>query len=106
MAVVDYFLKLDGIQGESHDDKHKNEIDVLGWSWSEQQSGSGTTGGFGAGKVHMGDFHFTMIANLATPKLALACATGEHLKMAVLTCRKAGKDQQPYLTITLEEVLV
>ena len=32
MAAVDYFLKLDGIPGESTDSKHKNEIDVTDWS--------------------------------------------------------------------------
>jgi type VI secretion system secreted protein Hcp len=80
---------------------------VLGWSWSEQQAGSSSMGGGGgAGKVSMGDFRFTMSANQATPKLALACATGDHIPKAVLTCRKAGKDQQEYLTITLSEVLV
>ena len=40
MALVDYFLKIDGIQGESQDSKHKNEIQLESWSWGEQQSGS------------------------------------------------------------------
>ena len=35
MAAFDYFLKLDGIPGESTDAKHKGEIDVLSWSWGE-----------------------------------------------------------------------
>ena len=34
----------------------------------------------------------------------LACASGEHLKKAVLTCRKAGKEQQEYLKITFDDV--
>ncbi|HEY7575111.1 MAG TPA: type VI secretion system tube protein Hcp, partial [Thermoanaerobaculia bacterium] len=33
MAKTDYFLKIDGIEGESQDGKHKGEIDVLSWSW-------------------------------------------------------------------------
>ena len=36
----------------------------------------------------------------------LACASGEHIKKAVLTCRKAGKDQQEFLKFTFTDVLV
>ena len=107
MAAVDYFLKLDGIEGESHDSKHKNEIDVQSWSWGESQSGTGAAGGgSGAGKVSMQDFHFVMQNNKASPKLMLACASGEHIKKGVLICRKAGKDQQEFLKITMSDVLV
>jgi type VI secretion system secreted protein Hcp len=107
MAAVDYFLKLENIEGESTDDKHKNEIDVESWSWGETQSGTHVGGGGGgAGKVSMQDFHFTMKVNKATPKLMLACAVGEHIPKAILTCRKAGKDQQEYLLITFSDLLV
>ena len=107
MAVVDYFLKLEGIDGESTDHKHKNEIDVESWSWGESNSGdSAGRGGSGAGKVSMADFHFVMKVNKATPKLMLACATGQHIKKGTLTCRKAGGDQQEYMTVTLSDLLV
>jgi type VI secretion system secreted protein Hcp len=107
MATVDYFLKIDGIDGESTDSKHKNEIDVLSWSWGETQSGTmAGGGGGGAGKVAMQDFHFVMKVNKASPKLLQACACGEHVKKAVLICRKAGKDQQEYLKITLSDLIV
>jgi type VI secretion system secreted protein Hcp len=105
--AVDYFLKIDGIQGESQDDKHKNEIDVKSWSWGETQTGTMSAGGGGgAGKVDMQDFHFVMHVNKATPKLVLACASGEHIKKAVLTCRKAGKTQQEFLIYTFSDLLV
>ena len=45
MANVDYFLKLDGIDGESQDQKHKNEIDVMSFSWGEKQTGTAYQGG-------------------------------------------------------------
>lgn len=107
MAAVDYFLKLDTIEGESGDHKHKSEIDIESWSWGETQSGTHSSGGGGgAGKVSMQDFHFVMRVNKASPKLMLACATGQHIPKAVLTCRKAGKEQQPYLTWTFSDVLV
>lgn len=105
--AVDYFLKIDGIKGESKDDKHKDEIDLLAWSWGESNSGSSAAGGGGgAGKVSMQDFNFVMTCNKATPELMLACAVGKHIKEATLTCRKAGTDQQEYLKIKFSDLLV
>ncbi len=107
MAAVDYFLKIEGIDGESQDDKHKNEIDIESWSWGETQSGSHAYGGGGgAGKVNMQDFNFAMHVNKASPKLLLACASGQHIASALLTCRKAGKQQQEYIKIKFSDLLV
>lgn len=105
--AVDYFLKIDGIPGESMDKTHKDEIQLQSWSWGETNAGTfGVGGGGGAGKVSMQDFHFVMHVNKATPKLVLACATGEHIKSAILTCRKAGKEQQEFLKYTFTDVLI
>lgn len=106
--AVDYFLKIDGVEGESTDSKHKNEIDITSWSWGETQVGAtgGHGGGAGAGKVSMEDFSFTMQTNKASPKLMLACATGQHIKSAVLEARKAGGEQQSYLKIAMSDLIV
>lgn len=107
MAATDYYLKIDGIEGESHDDKHKGEIDLESWSWGCTQSGTSSGGGGGgAGKVSMQDFHFVMKVNKATPKLILACASGQHVKSAILTCRKAGGEQEEFLKYTFSDVLI
>lgn len=107
MAAVDYFLKIKGVEGESAVDGHKNEIDVESFSWGESNSGGHAYGGGGgAGKVVMQDFHFTMRVNKATPKLLLMCASGEHIPEALLTCRKAGGRQEPFLTIKMADLLV
>ena len=107
MALVDYFLKLEGVPGESGDSKHKGEIDLESWSWGETQSGTHAGGGGGgAGKVSMQDFHFVMKMNKASPILFLKCAGGDHIPKAVLTCRKAGGQQQEYLLITMSDLLV
>jgi type VI secretion system secreted protein Hcp len=104
---VDYFLKIDTIEGESQDSKHKGEIDIDSWSWGATQTGAHAAGGGGgAGKVAMQDFHFTMKVNKASPKLMLACANGQHIPKAVLTCRKAGKEQQEYMKVTMSDLLV
>jgi type VI secretion system secreted protein Hcp len=107
MAVVDYFLKIDGIPGESADSKHKDEIELESFSWGAVQTGApGHGGGGGAGKVQMQDFHFVMTVNKASPKLFLACATGQHLKQATFVARKAGKAQQEFLLYKFTDILV
>jgi type VI secretion system secreted protein Hcp len=107
MAQVDFFLKIEGIKGESKDDKHKDDIEVDTWSWGESQTGShGFGGGGGAGKVAMQDLHVTKKFDKSSSALLLACASGEHIKKVELFCRKAGKEQQEYLKITLSDVLV
>jgi type VI secretion system secreted protein Hcp len=79
MAHVDYFLKIDGVDGESTDDKHKKEIELESWSFGGSNPGSFASGGGGG-----------------TGKVATA----------TLVCRKAGKEQQEFLTIVLTGVLV
>ena len=105
--AVDYFLKIKDIEGESEDAKHKGEIELESWSWGESNAGSFSGGsGGGAGKVAMQDFSFSMSVNKASPKLLLACAQGTHIPDALLTCRKAGKEQQEYLKIKFTDLLV
>ncbi len=107
MATVDYFLKIDGIDGESTDAKHKDEINIESFSWGATNSGNAAHGsGGGVGKVSPQDFHFVMRFNKASPKLFLACASGEHIKGAILTARKAGGDQEDFLKWTLTDCLV
>jgi len=103
----DMFLKIDGIPGESQDKTHKDEIQILSYSFGAQQSGSaGIGGGSGVGKVHIQDFQFTKFIDKSSPKLFEACATGLHDKSAVFTCRKAGGTQQEYLKFTLSGAMV
>ena len=45
--AVDMFLKLGDVKGESVDGSHKDEIDVLAWSWGMSQSGTTHMGGGG-----------------------------------------------------------
>ena len=107
MAQVDYFLKIDGVDGESTDDKHKGEIEVESFSLGATNAGSFQSGGGGgSGKVAMADIHIVKKVDKASAKLLTSCCTGEHLKTATLVCRKAGKDQQEFLKITMGPVLI
>jgi type VI secretion system secreted protein Hcp len=106
-VASDYLLKIEGIKGESSDSKHKDEIEIESFSWGATQPGSfATAGGGGAGKVSFQDVHFTTRVNVASPNLMMACATGQHIKLATLTVRKAGKEQQEYYVIKLSDNLV
>ena len=105
--AVDYFLKIDGVSGESSDAKHKGEINLESFSWGETNpGGGGPGGGGGAGKVQMQDLVVTMVVSKASPKLMLGCASGKHYKEAVLTVRKAGKSQQEFLVYKFKDVIV
>ncbi len=107
MAQADYFLKIEGVKGESTDDKHKDEIEVESFSWGATNAGTAGHGtGSGAGKVVQQDFHLVKKLDKSSPVLFIACATGQHYKAAVLTCRKAGGGQQEYLKITMSDCLV
>jgi type VI secretion system secreted protein Hcp len=107
MAVADYFLKLDGIQGESKDSKHTNEIQIQSWSVGATNRGSaGVGGGMGSGKVDIADITFTKQICKAGPKLFNYCCSGQPIKTANFVARKAGKDQMEYLKITLTDSIV
>ena len=108
IVPVDYFLKIDGVPGESADVKHKGEIQLDSFSWGETNTGSpGPGGGGGSGKVQMQDLVVSMAVSKASPKLMLACATGKHHKEAVLTARRAaGKAQQEFLVFKFKEVVI
>ena len=105
--AVDMFIKLDTIDGEAQDSKHKKEIDVLSWSWGMSNSGSAHSGGgAGAGKVNVQALAFTKWVDSASPKLFLACCSGKHLKDATLVVRKAGDKPVEYLKIQMDGVFI
>jgi type VI secretion system secreted protein Hcp len=107
-VAVDYFLRIDGIEGESTDAKHVGWIDVDSWSWGATHPAAPAVGagGGGAGKVQFGDFQFTTRVSKASPKLFLACASGQHIKEARLVGRRTGQGQQDFLTWAFADVLV
>lgn len=103
----DIFLKLSGVQGESKDVTHPNEIEVLTWEWSithksDMHSGSGG----GVGKCTVDDLTFEHYVDCASPNLMKCCLTGKPIESAVLVVRKSGGIPFEYLKISLEEILI
>lgn len=107
VGSVEYFLKLDGIEGESTVAAHQKEIDIMSYDWAEVQSRQ-TGSGMATGRVQMKDFHFVMKANKASPKLFLAVANGQHIKEAIMTIsRNDGENGlQDFMKWKLTDVLV
>src|ERR1700712_3747630 len=104
---MDIFIKLDDIKGESSDDKHKGEIDVLSWSWGVVQAGaSHGGGGSGAGKAQIRDLSFTKYVDRASPLLFSMCCGGKAIAKGLLTVRKAGGKPLEYLKISLQQAII
>jgi type VI secretion system secreted protein Hcp len=103
----DIFLKINGIEGESQDASHKNEIEVLGFNWKVHQESSMHAGsGGGAGKATVDDLEFVHFVDRSSPNLMKYCLTGKHVPEALLTVRKAGGSPLEYLKLTLTDVIV
>jgi type VI secretion system secreted protein Hcp len=103
----DIFAKIGDIKGESLDAKHKDEIEILSFSWGVTNSGSAASGsGGGSGKATFQDLVVVHNIDKASPDLMRACATGTHLKEATITHRKAGKGQQEFLVVKMNDVII
>lgn len=103
----DFFLKIDGVEGESQDDKHKNEIHISSFLMAASNAGSGGSNqGSGVGKARIHDMHVTKQVDKSSPNIFLNCVTGKHHPKAVIVARKAGETPHEYLKITMEEVFI
>ncbi len=103
----DIFLKINGIEGESQDVAHKNEIEVLSFSWKVLQESTMHAGsGGGAGKATVEDLEFEHYIDRSSPNLMKYCLTGKHVQEATLTVRKAGGNPLEYLKLTFSDVIV
>ncbi len=104
IAALDMFLKVDGIAGESADSKHKNEIDVLAWSWgaSEQARAQRSASQPFCPQA----LSLTKYVDRATPLLLTKAAMGDSIPSATLTVRKSGADPIEYVVVTFTGVRV
>ncbi len=106
---LDTYLQIEGVDGESLDDKHKNWIELLGFSHQMDQPTSasrGSAGGAATGRVVHGDFIISKYIDKASPKIYEAISKGTHFKKMKIECCRAGGSQVKYLEINLEEVLI
>lgn len=104
--AVDMFLKYGDIKGESIDDKHKDEVQVLAWSWGMSQGGSMHTAGGKSGKVSVQDLSLTKFVDKGSPIMMLHCCDGTRTPKATLVVRSAGKSPVEYLKIDMEDCMI
>lgn len=109
MAQADYFLDLDGVDGESQDDdsKMKAKIHVTSFSFGVSNAGTGGINmGSGASKSNVQDLHLTKMMDKSSPNLFIGCANGKHFTKATFYVRRAGENPQVYLKYEMTEVFI
>jgi type VI secretion system secreted protein Hcp len=107
--AFDAFVKVEGVDGESQDDKHKKWIEVLSFSHGMSQPPSAvvsSAGGAGSGRVNIQDFSIVKHIDSASPKLYEACCTGKHFPSVKMELCRAGGDKLKYMEIKMSQVMV
>ena len=100
--AVDMFLKLDGIDGESKDHKHKDEIEVFSWSWGISVP---TAGGTQTGRATPKELTVLKPIDKSSPVLMKTACEGHHISGGTLTL--VNKETQlEYLKIKLTDILI
>jgi type VI secretion system secreted protein Hcp len=107
--MFDAFLKIDGIPGESTDDKHKDWIEILSFDFGMIQPSSATDSSAGGGtteRVDVEDMDVIKHLDKASPKLYELCCSGKHIKDATLEVCRAGGDKTKYLEVKMEQLVI
>jgi type VI secretion system secreted protein Hcp len=108
-ASFDSYLQIDGVPGESLNDKHKDWIELVSYSHKMTQPVSATrssAGGASSGRSQHGDFVIVKYVDKASPKLYEAVSNGKAFAKAKIEVCRAGGSQVKFMEITLEEVIV
>ena len=109
--AIDVYLQIDGIKGESMDDRHKDWIEVSGVHWSIMQPKSAVTssgGGHTPERAELSDVLFRKVADLSSPILMQHCAMGKTIPQAKFEFMRAAGNGTPikYVEIEMENVLI
>jgi type VI secretion system secreted protein Hcp len=106
--AVDMFLKIEGIDGESTDDKHTKwiEIDSYTHGVSQPVSGASRTGGRTGGRADFQDFTIVKTLDSATPDLHIYCSNGKHIPKIEIECCLATEDKHVFMKYTMEDVVI
>lgn len=106
-SLQDFFVRIDGIDGESKDASYPRWIDAVSWSYRVSQSSSMCYGGGGGvGRALLSSFVFKHRVDRASPFLFQMCASGKHIPSVRLACRKAGSASREYVHIELTDCLL
>ncbi|WP_295993393.1 type VI secretion system tube protein Hcp [Rugamonas sp.] len=109
--AIDVYLQIDGIRGESADDKHKDWIECKSVNWGVSQPKSATAstgGGHTAERCEHADIIIHKLSDLASPVLLQTCAAGKTIAKAKFEFMRADAqgERVKYYEIELENVLI
>lgn len=107
----DAYLKIEGINGESEDERHRNWIEINNVVYAVHQPRAtvlSTAGGHTSGRADLFPITFQKLADLASPILLQTCATGKTIPKATFEFMRADGDGKPipYFKIELENVMI
>lgn len=112
-GTAQYFLRIDGIPGESTDAAHKDQIELVSYEWGSGGTpglAAPATGGVGTGnatgKPQVNAIGFRQDVSRASTALMVAAANGRRINEATLFVRKSGEQPVEYLTMKLSDVIV
>jgi type VI secretion system secreted protein Hcp len=108
MADTYFFLKLEGIEGESQDADHSGEIDFFSFTEGISNAGKYDAGtGGNTGKAIYSDLHLTKYVERSSPTLRQYCGLGTAIDTVTISCNKqAGEKKVEYFKITMHHVVV
>ncbi|MGD8833478.1 MAG: type VI secretion system tube protein Hcp [Desulfobacteraceae bacterium] len=107
--AFDAFIKIDGIEGESTDEKHAGWIEVTSYNTGLSQTVSSTASSAGGASAERADFHdfsITKQIDKASPKLAVACADGTHISSIVVELCRSGTDKVKFMEYKMTNCLI
>jgi type VI secretion system secreted protein Hcp len=87
-----YFLKIDGITGDSTVSGHLGEITLESWSFGLSGRAPSAPGGAGAGKVTFEDVYCAAHSGGQSPQIFLSVASGQQHATAVLSSVNGQQD--------------
>lgn len=107
----DAYLQIEGIKGESADERHKDWIEVSNVTWSVHQpraAAVSTAGGMTSGRAVLSDVTFKKLADLSSPILQQTCAMGKTIPKAKFEFMRADGEGKPikYYEVELENVMI
>lgn len=107
--ALDAYMKVEGVTGESTDDKYKDWIEITGYSFGNTHSTSATAssaGGATSGRTSLTNFHITKELDTSSVKLLGMSCAGDHIKQVTIAVHRSGGDKVKYFEIVMEEVLI
>ncbi len=109
--MIDAYLKIEGINGESEDDRHKNWIEVSNVLYAIHQPRAetvSTAGGLTSGRAELHPITFQKLADIASPVLLQTCAAGKTIAKGTFEFMRADSDGKPipYFKIELENLMI